>query len=39
MRVLLLSRSFNGLTQRLLLALEQDGHEVSIELDIADSVT
>jgi putative two-component system protein, hydrogenase maturation factor HypX/HoxX len=39
LRILLLSRSFNGLTQRLLLALEQDGHEVSIEFDIADSVT
>lgn len=39
LRILLLTRSFNGLTQRLLVALEQDGHAVSIEFDIADSVT
>jgi putative two-component system hydrogenase maturation factor HypX/HoxX len=39
MRILLLTRSFNSLTQRLFVALRADGHEVSVEFDIADSVT
>lgn len=38
MRVLLLSHSFNGLTQRLFAELRADGHTVSIEFDIADAV-
>lgn len=39
MRILLLAHSFNGLTQRLFCALREDGHAVSVEFDIADSVT
>jgi len=39
MRILFLTRSFNSLTQRLYVALAERGHEVSIEYDIADSVT
>ncbi|HSC65974.1 MAG TPA: formyltransferase family protein, partial [Caldimonas sp.] len=39
MRILFLTRSFNSLAQRLWLALTALGHEVSIELDIADAVT
>ena len=39
MRILFLTHSFNSLTQRLFVDLTQDGHEVSIEFDIADSVT
>ena len=39
MRILLLTHSFNSLTQRLTVELRQAGHEVSIEFDIADSVT
>lgn len=39
MRVLLLAHSFNSLTQRLFVELRERGHEVSVELDIADSVT
>lgn len=39
MRVLLLTRSFNSLTQRLYVDLVEDGHTVSVEYDIADSVT
>lgn len=39
MRVLLLTHSFNSLTQRLYAELVEDGHAVSVELDIADSVT
>ncbi|MFZ5548923.1 MAG: enoyl-CoA hydratase-related protein [Pseudomonadota bacterium] len=39
MRVLLLAHSFNSLTQRLFVELREWGHEVSVELDIADSVT
>ncbi|TVO68752.1 hydrogenase maturation protein [Denitromonas ohlonensis] len=38
MRILLLTHSFNSLTQRLLAELREDGHEVSVEFDIADSV-
>ncbi|WP_395704058.1 enoyl-CoA hydratase-related protein [Aquabacterium sp.] len=39
MRVLLLAHSFNSLTQRLFVELRERGHEVFVELDIADSVT
>ena len=39
MRILLLTHSFNSLTQRLFGLLRQRGHTVSVELDIADSVT
>jgi putative two-component system protein, hydrogenase maturation factor HypX/HoxX len=39
MRILLLTHSFNSLTQRLHVALREDGHAVSVEFDIADSVT
>jgi len=38
-RILLLTHSFNSLTQRLFEALAVRGHEVSVEFDIADSVT
>ncbi|MBI4808596.1 MAG: hydrogenase maturation protein [Nitrosomonadales bacterium] len=38
MRILLLTHSFNSLSQRLWLELQACGHEVSVELDIADSV-
>ena len=39
MRILCLTRSFNSLTQRLYVELATRGHEVSVEFDIADSVT
>jgi len=39
MRILFLTRSFNSLTQRLYLELTAQGHEVSVEFDIADAVT
>jgi putative two-component system hydrogenase maturation factor HypX/HoxX len=39
MRILLLTHAFNSLTQRLGAELVQRGHEISIEFDIADSVT
>ena len=39
MRILFLTRSFNSLAQRLYLDLTAMGHEVAVELDIADSVT
>jgi putative two-component system hydrogenase maturation factor HypX/HoxX len=39
MRILFLARSFNSLTQRLYVELTARGHEVSVEFDIADSVT
>jgi putative two-component system hydrogenase maturation factor HypX/HoxX len=39
MRILFLTRSFNGLAQRLYLELTALGHEVSVEFDIADTVT
>jgi len=38
-RILLLCHSFNSLSQRLFVVLKARGHEVSVELDIADSVT
>jgi len=39
MRILFLTHSFNSLTQRLFAALRDEGHEVSVELDIADSIS
>ena len=39
MRILFITRSYNSLTQRLHVELAALGHEVSIEFDIADSVT
>jgi putative two-component system protein, hydrogenase maturation factor HypX/HoxX len=39
MRILLLTHSFNSLSQRLFVELAHDGHEVSVELDIHDRVT
>jgi putative two-component system hydrogenase maturation factor HypX/HoxX len=39
MRLLFLAHAFNSLTQRLYDELTQDGHEVSVELDIHDRVT
>ncbi len=39
MRILLLTHSYNSLTQRLHAELTARGHELSIEFDIADSVT
>lgn len=38
MRILLLTHSFNSLTQRLHAELAADGHELSVEYDIADAV-
>ena len=39
MKILLLAHAFNGLAQRLFVELRADGHDVSVELDIADAVT
>ena len=39
MRILLLTHAFNSLAQRLWVELRAAGHELSVELDIADSVT
>jgi putative two-component system hydrogenase maturation factor HypX/HoxX len=39
LRLLLLTHAFNGLTQRLFVLLRAAGHEVTVELDIADAVT
>lgn len=39
MRILLLAHSFNSLTQRLFAELAARGHDLSVEFDIADSVT
>jgi putative two-component system hydrogenase maturation factor HypX/HoxX len=39
MKILLLTHAFNGLAQRLHVALREQGHTVSVELDIADAVT
>jgi len=39
MRILLLTHSFNSLSQRLYVELSRDGHELSVELDIHDRVT
>ena len=39
LRILLLCHSFNSLTQRLFVELKALGHQVAVELDIADRVT
>ena len=39
MRLLLLTHAFNSLAQRLFVELRADGHELSVEFDIADTVT
>ncbi len=39
MRILLLIHAFNGLAQRLFVELRAQGHAVSVEFDIADTVT
>lgn len=39
MRILLLTHSFNSLSQRLYVELAHDGHELTVELDIHDHVT
>jgi Methionyl-tRNA formyltransferase len=39
MRILLLSHSFNSLTQRLWVDLSRAGHEISLEFDVNDAVT
>ena len=39
MRILLLAHSFNSLSQRLWIVLAEQGHEVSLELDVNDAVT
>ena len=39
MRILLLTHTFNSLSQRLFLELTERSHEVSIEFDINDAVT
>jgi putative two-component system hydrogenase maturation factor HypX/HoxX len=39
MRILLLAHSFNSLTQRLWVELADAGHDLSLELDVRDSVT
>jgi putative two-component system hydrogenase maturation factor HypX/HoxX len=38
-RILLLTHAFNSLAQRLFVALDERGHEVSVEFDINDRVT
>jgi putative two-component system hydrogenase maturation factor HypX/HoxX len=38
-KLLLLTHAFNSLAQRLFVELRADGHEVSVEFDIADAVT
>lgn len=39
MRILMLTHSFNCLSQRLFVELERLGHEVSVEFDVNDAVT
>ena len=39
MRILFLTHSYNSLAQRLHAELARRGHDVSVELDIADAVT
>jgi putative two-component system protein, hydrogenase maturation factor HypX/HoxX len=39
LRILLIAHSFNGLTQRLFVELRQQGHDVSVELDIHPAIT
>lgn len=38
LRILFLTHAFNSLTQRLYIELQQQGHEISVEFDINDSV-
>ncbi len=38
LRILFLTHAFNSLTQRLYIELQQQGHEVSVEFDVNDSV-
>ncbi len=38
LRILFLTHAFNSLTQRLYIELQEQGHEVSVEFDINDSV-
>ncbi len=39
MKILFLTHSFNGLSQRLYVELEERGHDLSVEFDINDQVT
>ena len=39
MRILFLSHAFNSLTQRLFVVLREQGHEVSVEFDINDTIS
>lgn len=39
MRILLLVHSFNSLSQRIFVELEEQGHEVSVEFDVNDATT
>ncbi len=39
MRILFLAHSFNSLTQRLFVALREQGHDVTVEFDVNDGVT
>ena len=39
LKILLLTHSFNGLSQRLYVELREAGHQLSVELDIHDNVT
>ncbi len=39
MRILLLCHAFNSLTQRLFVELREDGHDISVEFDINDSIS
>ena len=39
MRIMLLTHSFNSLTQRVYCELAELGHQVSVEFDIADEVS
>ena len=39
MRILLLCHSFNSLSQRLFAVLKAEGHQLTVELDISDTVT
>lgn len=39
MKILLLTHSFNSLTQRLMVELRGDGHDVTVEFDICDAVS
>jgi putative two-component system hydrogenase maturation factor HypX/HoxX len=39
MRILILTHAFNSLSQRIYCELASRGHSVSVELDVADSVS